>query len=136
MNTNMATSTNGFHVKNGNLPREEKDLEDSMEDIQEYDPDKIAQDFAEKYPIKDIWHVLVDAPQETIFVHTANAKIWVDIPEYFKEFYVQMVVGRDRRSRQEVGTPATFSVIDPPPSVPSEASRSAKKPQRTWKKRI
>jgi predicted extracellular nuclease len=53
--------------------------------------------FKKKYNFSDISAVDVDAENETIHVHTHNAKIWVDLPEYHEGFYVKMNVHRRPR---------------------------------------
>lgn len=53
--------------------------------------------FKKKYDFEDISSVDVDEQEETIHVHTHNAKIWVDLPEYHEGYYVKMNVHRRRR---------------------------------------
>lgn len=57
----------------------------------------ITETFKKKYDFADISAVDVDDENETILVHTHNAKIWVDLPEYHDGYHVQMIVHRRRR---------------------------------------
>lgn len=53
--------------------------------------------FKKKYDFSDISAVELDQESETIHVHTHNARIWVDLPEYHEGFYVKMNVHRRPR---------------------------------------
>jgi len=53
--------------------------------------------FKEKYNLPDITAVDADVDNSTIHVHTANAKIWVDLPEFHEGYYVKMNVHRRNR---------------------------------------
>lgn len=61
------------------------------------DINQAAETFKKKYNFPDISSVDVDEEGETIHVHTYNAKIWVDLPEYHEGYYVKMNVHRRPR---------------------------------------
>lgn len=54
--------------------------------------DKVIDSFKEKYPNKEIWRIAI--VDDIIFYYTSNAKIWVDMPEYFGDYTVKMSVGK------------------------------------------
>jgi hypothetical protein len=58
---------------------------------------EVAETFKKKYNFPDISSIDVDEEGETINVHTHNAKIWVDLPEYHEGYYVKMNVYRKFR---------------------------------------
>lgn len=53
--------------------------------------------FRQKYNFKDIWKTDVDEAYGVIYVYTANAKIWVDLPGSHEGFQVKMNVARKPR---------------------------------------
>lgn len=53
--------------------------------------------FKKKYNFADISSVDLDEEMDIIHVHTHNAKIWVDLPEYHEGYYVKMNVHRKPR---------------------------------------
>lgn len=53
--------------------------------------------FQDKYNFPDISGVEIDETNEVIHVHTHNAKIWVDLPEYHNGYFVKMEYHRKHK---------------------------------------